>query len=101
MVLKLKLKLKLLTKNYSCQVWLPHYQKDILVLESVQKRAAAGYAIVGSTRHIIRGALHLTFASLDLVGHLPCIMTRLTISCLLFLFDLLQSTSQQICYVLF
>ena len=26
--------------QYSCQVWRPHYQKDILILESVQKHAA-------------------------------------------------------------
>ena len=26
--------------QYSCQVWLPHYQKDISILELVQRRAA-------------------------------------------------------------
>ena len=74
---------------YSCQVWLPHYQKDILVLESVQKRAA---------RWVCNSRLNLSHYSwsptsdscISRLGW-PSIMTRLTVSCLLFLFDLLHN----------
>ena len=74
---------------YSCQVWLPHYQKDILVLESVQKRAA---------RWVCNSRLnpsHYSWSptSDSCISRLgwPSIITRLTVSCLLFLFDLLHN----------
>ncbi len=74
---------------YSYQVWLPHYQKDILVLESIQKRAA---------RWICNSRLDPSCCSWDPTSDIcisrlgwPSIMTRLTVSCLLFLFDLFHN----------
>ena len=75
--------------QYSCQVWRPHYQKDILILESVQKRAA---------RWVCNSQLNPSCYSWSPSSDLclsrlgwPSIMNRLTVSCLLFLFDLLHN----------
>ena len=74
--------------QYSCQVWLPHYQKDILVLESVQKRAARWVcnSWLNPSRYSWSPTSDICISSLGW----PSIMTRLTVSCLLF-FDLLHN----------
>ena len=74
---------------YSCQVWLPHYQKDILVLESVQKRAARW--VCNSRFNLSHYSWSPTSDSCISRLDWPSIMTRLTVSCLLFLFDLLHN----------
>ena len=74
--------------QYSCQVCLPHYQKDISILELVQRRAARWVCINPSY------ACYSWSPSTDIcISRLgwPSIMNRFTASCLLFLFDLLHN----------
>ena len=55
----------------SCyQVWLPRYQKDILIFESFENMLPIAYAVVDLTPCVIHGARHLIFTFLNLVGHL-------------------------------
>ena len=71
----------LLVFQYSCQVWLPHYKKDIFSLELVQKRAVHWVCKVSLIRHVILEALHLMFTSLDLVDHLLWLVVLFPVYC--------------------
>lgn len=73
---------------YSCQVWLPHYQKDIMVLESVQRRAAR-WVCNSQLNPSCYSWTHSSDVCISRLGW-PSIMARLTASCLLFVFDLLH-----------
>ena len=75
--------------QYSCHVWLPHYQKDISILESVQKRAARWVcnSKLNPSRYSWNPSTDICICRLGWSS----IMNRLTVSCLLFLFDLLHN----------
>ena len=75
--------------QYSCHVWLPHYKKDIFILELVQKHAV---------RWVCNSRLDLSCYSwspssdvcISWLGW-PSIMARLIVFCSLFVFDLLHN----------
>ena len=74
--------------QYSCQVWLPH-QKDISILELVQRQAARWVC-----NNKLNPSCYSWSPSTDIcISRLgwPSIMNRFTASCLLFLFDLLHN----------
>ena len=81
--------LVLLILQYSCQVWLPHYHKDISILKLVQR-----WAVRWMCNSKLNPSCYSWTPSTDIcifrLGW-PSIMNHFTASCLLFLFDLLHN----------
>ena len=74
--------------QYGCPVWLPHYNKDLKLLESIQNRAARW--ICGS--HFNPSTFTWSPSSGSYLSQLtwPSIYTRLITISLLFLYDLMH-----------
>ena len=76
--------LVLLILQYSCQVWLPHYQKGISILESVQKRAVH-WVCNSKLNPSCYSWSPSTNICISRLGW-PSLMNSFTVSCLLFIF---------------